>query len=291
MNINIIYALFLSCFLSSSFSYAIEIKHVALREGSTLDQYALDLLKFLIEVSGEQVQFETFDIFGAQTRREILLQEGDYDIDWLGATKDIESRVTPILYPIFRGLLGYRIFITNKETSKTLKRGMPFDELKNYNLIQGQGWGDVAILKDGGFSQVRTIANFENIFNMIDLTRVDLFPRAIIEPYGELRSRCNLDNKYVCTDKNMRIDDKLLLIYKLPMLYFVSPERQDIIKLLNTAFEEHYNDYLTFFNNHPLIKDALSKLKGRSIYHIKENSSLSEETNMIADKYWLNLKM
>ena len=291
MNRKIIFILLLSFLLNSSFSNAIEIKHVAPREGSTLDQYALDLLKFLVEKSGAQAEFKIFNKFGAQTRREMLLQDGHYDIDWLGASKEIEGRATPIRFPIFRGLLGHRVFITNKETSKTLKRGMPFDELKNYKLIQGQGWGDVAILKDGGFSKVRTIANFENIFNMIDLARVDLFPRAIIEPYGELRSRCNLDNKYVCTDKNMRIDDKLLLIYKLPMLYFVSPERQDIIKLLNTAFEEHYNDYLTFFNNHPLIKDALSKLKGRSIYHIKENSSLSEETNMIADKYWLNLKM
>ena len=291
MNRNTIFVILLSCLLNTSFSNAIEIKHVAPREGSPLDQYALDLLKFLVKKSGEQAEFKVYNQYGAQTRREMQLQEGHYDIDWLGASKEIESRATPIRYPIFRGLLGHRVFITNKETSQTLKRGMTFDELKKYTLIQGQGWGDVAILKGEGFSKIRTNANFENIFKMIDSSRVDLFPRAIFEPYGELSSRCDLDKNYICTDKNMRIDEKLLLIYKFPMLYYVSPKRKDLIKLLNTVFEENYDSYLTFFNNHPLVKDALSKLKGRSIYHVKENPSLSEETNMIADKYWLNIKM
>ena len=276
-----------SCVVCSSSVYSIEIKYIQARQGSLLDQYAIDLIKFLINVSGEEVSFIPMNDVGSQTRRQLLMKQGNYDVDWFGATQKVEMLVVPIRYPMFRGLLGHRIFITNKETRPLLNSNTPFNELKMFNIIQGQGWGDVLILKAAGFTHVDTIASFNNLFNMIELNRASLFPRSIIEPYGELSNRCNLNDNYVCTDKNLLIDDKLLLIYKLPMFIFVAPQRKDLIRIFNSAFENHYEEFLVFFNNHPLIKSALKNLKNRSIYQIKGNNALSEETRNIPDKYWM----
>lgn len=273
----------------SSLTSAIDVRHAALREGSVLDQYALDLLKYLIEKSGETANFIPHKGTGAQTRREMQLKAGKYDIDWLGATAEIEGRVKPIRFPILRGLLGHRVFITNKETSAKLSKGMPLAELQKFSVIQGQGWGDIPILEGGGFTNMKTNSKFDAIFKMVDGKRADLFPRSIIEPYGELDSRCNLGADYVCKDKNMLVDDKLLVVYKLPMLYFVSPKRKDLIDLLNNAFENNYDTFLEFFNNHELVKDSLRKLEGRSVYNIEKNESLSAETSAIPAKYWLQL--
>ncbi|ABC33099.1 conserved hypothetical protein [Hahella chejuensis KCTC 2396] len=282
-------AILISVFTVSVRAETMEIRHVALREGSTLDQYALELLKFLVAQTGTDAKFISFQPSSAQTRREMLLKDGSYDIDWLGATAEIEERVPPVRFPILRGLLGHRVFITNKETSAKLSKDMTFDQLKAFSVVQGQGWGDIPILVGGGFTKMQTNSTFDNLFKMVDGGRADLFPRSIIEPYGELASRCNLGADYVCTDKNMMVDDKILVVYKLPMLYFVSPKRQDLINVLNTAFTDHYDAFLEFFNNHPLVKDSLQKMEGRKVFHIEENKSLSDATSNIPDKYWLSL--
>lgn len=265
----------------------IDIRHAQAREGSTLDQYAIDLIKFLVKRSGQSGNYIPYQPPGSQTRKEFQLNSGDYDIDWFGSTSEIEGRAIPIRVPIFRGLLGYRVFITNATTSNKLYKDMPLAELQKFKLIQGQGWGDIAVLQSGGYNNIKSISNFKNIFKMIEHERVDLFPRSITEPYGELGSRCNLSNDFKCKDKNMLIDDKLMVVYKLPMFFFVSPKRKDLIKLISNAFENDYEAFLEFFNNHPLIKDALNKMQNRSIYTITNNQSLSADTNNIPDKYWL----
>ncbi|NQZ89422.1 MAG: hypothetical protein HRT54_17740 [Colwellia sp.] len=284
----VLFCIFASCLVGSPYADSIEIKYNQLRKGSALDHYAIDLIKFLIEVSGEKARFIPIEDTGSQTRRQLLMQRGVYDVDWFGATTNIESFVVPIRYPILRGLLGHRVFITNKETRALLNTDMSFNQLIKFSLIQGQGWGDVLILKNGGFTKVKTIADFNALFKMIEVNRSSLFPRSIIEPYQELGERCSLNENHECTDKNLLIDDKLLLIYKLPMFIFVSPKRQDLIKILNSAFENHYEEFLVFFNNHPLIKEALKKLNNRTVFKMHGINTLSDETLNIPDKYWMD---
>ncbi|WP_020410714.1 hypothetical protein [Hahella ganghwensis] len=74
-------------------SYAIDVCHAEAREGSVLDQYSIELLKYLIESSGETANLIPYKPSGAQARKELQLKEGKYDIDWLGATAEIEERV------------------------------------------------------------------------------------------------------------------------------------------------------------------------------------------------------
>ena len=283
-----LFCILASCLISTSYADSIQIKYSQPRKGSALDQYAIDLVKFLIEVSGKKGRFISIEDTGSQTRRQLLMQKGVYDVDWFGGTINIETLVAPIRYPILRGLLGHRVFITNRETSAILNTGIPFTELKKLKVIQGQGWGDVLILKNGGFTKIRTIADFDSLFKMIEVNRSSLFPRSIIEPYNELGERCSLNEHDECTDRNLLVDDKLLLIYKLPMFIFVSPKRPDLVKIFNSAFENHYEEFLVFFNNHPIIKDALKKLNNRAVYQLNGTDVLSFETLNIPDKYWMD---
>ncbi len=272
----------------STWSQALDLKHPELREGSVLDQYAVDLIKHIVTQSGQTANLVPFKAAKAQSRKEIQLKNGEYDIDWFGATAEIEQRVVPIRYPILKGLLGNRVFITNKATYAKLDKTMSMNDVQGFKLIQGKGWGDVPILEGGGFTNLTTTASFDNIFKMVDGGRVDLFPRSIIEPYGELASRCSLGANHQCSDKNLLVDDKLLVVYKLPMFFFISPKRKDLIELFNGYFEENYADFESFFNGHPLVQDSLKKLEGRTVYKIDKNNSLSTETSQLPAKYWLN---
>jgi hypothetical protein len=58
-----------------SYADSIQIKYSESRKGSALDQYALDLVKFLIEVSGNKGHFIPIEDTRSQTRRQLLMQK------------------------------------------------------------------------------------------------------------------------------------------------------------------------------------------------------------------------
>ncbi|WP_108652007.1 hypothetical protein [Dongshaea marina] len=267
-------------------SYALDITHPVLREGSDLDKYAASLLVFLVEKSGETANLKAYrKPIDSQSRKINLLAKGEISVDWLGADKQIESKLVPIRYPVFRGLLGHRIFITNKTVEPKLASVKSLEELRAFKMIQGEGWADVDVLKSGGF-KVREVPGFEKIFKIVDNGRSDLFPRAVIEPYSEVASRPQY--------KNLLVDDKLMLVYKFPMFFFVSPSASNkpLVDALNKGFKLAYEDgsFIEFFDNAPLVKKtfAEAKLKQRRVFHI-DNPNLSEQTRAIDAKYWLKL--
>ena len=279
----------LTFLLFSASASAIDIKHSKARKGSVMDEYAIDLLKFLIEVKGEVPNLTPYEGSPSQPRKEIQLRTGELDVDWFGGSTADERRVEPIRYPIFRGLLGFRIFIANRSAGELLSHDISENELKNLTVVQGEGWGDVEALRSGGFKKVKTLSDFESLFRMIAIGRADLFPRSIIEPYGELAARCQLDKNNWCKDANLMIDSHFLVAYRFPLFFFVSPERPDLKVLLTGAFRDHYDEFLTFFNEHPLVKTTLKKMKGRKVIRIDSTDHLSRKTKEIENKYWLKI--
>ncbi|CAH0536270.1 hypothetical protein [Vibrio marisflavi] len=265
---------------------AVDIIHPVPRDGSDLDKYAIDLISFLAKKSGQEVNVKPYDRpVDSQSRKVQLIKEGKMTVDWLGADKKVESQLVPIRYPIFRGLLGHRIFITNKTTEAKLGAVQTKAELEKFSMIQGEGWADVGVLKAGGF-RVKEVPSFENIFKIVDAGRADLFPRAVIEPYSELAGRPQY--------KNLLVDDKLMLVYRFPMFLFVSPTaaNKPVVDILNAGFEKAYQDgsFIEFFEKSPLVVKTFeqAKLKQRKVFNIP-NPNLSEKTRSIPDKYWLKL--
>ncbi|WP_163833680.1 amino acid ABC transporter substrate-binding protein [Spartinivicinus ruber] len=265
---------------------AIDITHPVLRKGSDLDAYASRLLVFLVEKSGETANMKPYrSVVNAQDRKVDLLKKGELSVDWLGASKSLEEGLLPIRFPVFRGLLGHRIFITNKTMAAKLGDIKTKADLDKLTMIQGQGWADVDVLKSGGF-KVKEVANFESIFKLVNGGRVDLFPRAVIEPYSEVASR---------VDKlpDLVVDDKLMVVYKFPMFFFVSPAAKPLADALTNGFKKAYEDgsFIKFFESDPLVKSTFEKVKmdQRMVFNI-DNPHLSEETKAIDDQYWMKTK-
>ena len=72
----------LSCL--SQQTLAIDIRHAEARKGSSMDQYAIDLIRFIAEKSGESVNLIPHKVPNSQTRRELQLSAGKYDIGFFG---------------------------------------------------------------------------------------------------------------------------------------------------------------------------------------------------------------
>ncbi|WBA08864.1 hypothetical protein [Salinivibrio kushneri] len=261
------------------------IVHPEPRAGSALDLYAIELIEFLAEKSGESVTLQAFDgQIGSQSRKVEMLKQGKLTVDWLGADRTLESELIPIRYPVFRGLLGHRLFITNQATEPQLAQINSAGDLQSLTMTQGQGWADVKVLNSAGF-RVREISSFENIFKVVDTGRADLFPRALIEPFSELAERPQYGN--------LLVDPHLMLIYRFPMFLFVSPQHADVAEMLNRAFEAAYQDgsFIEFFNNAPLVKETFEKanISERTVIRV-DNPHLSNETQAIPDTFWLDIE-
>ncbi|OOF14395.1 MULTISPECIES: hypothetical protein [Salinivibrio] len=271
--------------VSSTAAANITIVHPEPRAGSALDLYAIDLIEFLAEKSGESVTLQAFQgQIGSQSRKVEMLKQGRLTVDWLGADRTLESELLPIRYPVFRGLLGHRLFITNQATEPKLAQISDQAGLNNLTMIQGQGWADVKVLQSAGF-RVREISSFENIFKAVDTGRADLFPRALIEPFSELAER----PQYA----NLLVDPHLMLIYRFPMFLFVSPQNPEVATMLNDAFAAAYQDgsFIEFFENAPLVKETFEKANiGERTFIRVDNPHLSNETQAIDDKFWLDIE-
>jgi len=93
-------------------------------------------------------------------------KNSDINVMWFGTSAAYEKELLPIRFPLYRGILGHRVFIINQKSQ------VDFDKIKNLNDLQsmvggqGIGWSDVDILEYSGLKQEQ--ASYDNLFKMID---------------------------------------------------------------------------------------------------------------------------
>ncbi|MDC0336297.1 hypothetical protein OAN24_05335 [Pseudodesulfovibrio sp.] len=190
-----------------------------------------------------------------------------------------EFRAIPIRIPIFRGLLGYRLFLINKDDEPMFTQVQKVEDLKQLKAGLVEQWTTTSVLKRAHFKVV-TAMEYDSLFKMLEIKRFDYFPRGVPEIFGEL--------------KNMRIafpglsvEPTLALYFPTPCYFFVSPKhpkladrlKRGMEKLVQTGvlesmFLEEYGEHIDRAN-----------LKGRKLLKI-ENPLLSNKTPFNRLELW-----
>lgn len=195
-----------------------------------------------------------------------------------------EKKFIPVRIPIDRNLVGYRIFLKNKVRS--LSNVNTLEHLKKLTLIQGEGWGDVPILKHAGL-KVRTKVHYDDLFKMVDANKADLFPRGLNEIQEEY-------NKFSPLFPSIQIDEHILLYYPLPTYFWFhkTEEGKLLAKRVAEGFDEILRDgtYNGIFDRY--FKETLKKLnlKNRTLIKI-ENPYLPSTVPFNKKEYWLTAEM
>lgn len=195
-----------------------------------------------------------------------------------------EKKFIPVRIPIDRNLVGYRIFLKNKVRS--LSNVNTLEHLKKLTLIQGEGWGDVPILKHAGL-KVRTKVHYDDLFKMVDANKADLFPRGLNEIQEEY-------NKFSPLFPSIQIDEHILLYYPLPTYFWFhkTEEGKLLAKRVAEGFGEILRDgtYNGIFDRY--FKETLKKLnlKNRTLIKI-ENPYLPSTVPFNKKEYWLTAEM
>lgn len=111
-------------------------------------RYCYGLLETALKYHGNKYTLKNRDdAMQAQAREVEELNDGKVSVIWIATSIDFEEKLLPIRVPLYKGLLGYRIFIIRKGEQDRFDRVQSLDDLRAILLGQGRGWTDTAVLQ------------------------------------------------------------------------------------------------------------------------------------------------
>jgi hypothetical protein len=248
-----------------------------------LDQYCADLLLKILNYNGGTYTLKQKQEATSQNRDIASLEKNEIDVIWIATSIEYEKRIKPIRIPMFKGLLGYRIFVIQQSNQALFDDIKTLSDLKKISIGQGLGWVDADILRSNGFRVIGAL-NHDQLYTMLARNRFDSLLRGIQEPWAEIE---NFKDSSIVVEKNILIE------YPLPMYFFVNKNNVELEKLININFNKMIDDgsFDVLFNENPKFKYAIEKvnLPARKIYKIS-NTFLPPETPLNEKKYWLDIK-
>nr|WP_255725376.1 transporter substrate-binding domain-containing protein [Photobacterium sp. OFAV2-7] len=198
-------------------------------------------------------------------------------------SSELEDKFEPVRFPVYKGLLGNRIFIIRQGEQHRYDAINTFADLQRFTAGQGKLWPDTQILQSGNIT-VRTTMDYENLFYMLEGGRFDYFPRGIHEPFQEVEARPEL---------NLVVEDNLMLVYRAPMYFFVRKDNKQLAERIHQGLDKALEDgsFDEFFFSNAMIQDVLSKanIKQRNVFFIS-NPLLTPQTPLDRKEYWLNIE-
>jgi len=243
------------------------------------DEYYLALLKLALENSKEefgeyQLKKAIQPMFQNRAIAEIKMNR-NLSVVWTMTSLKREQELNPIRNPLLRGVGGYRIFLIKEGKQEEFSKISNIKQLKKRFAGQGYDWPDSAILTDNGFRLI-TGPGHSTLFNMLQHGRFDYMPRALHEPWNEVKMFDGL-----------QVENSLALHYPSPYYFFVSHDNPRLKKRIETGLmnAEKNGSFQRLFNNHPVTKSMLANanLGQRKVFKLK-NAFMSPETQQVVDK-------
>lgn len=188
--------------------------------------YPIALLRMALEKAGGDYQLKPSKRDQSQRRSLRQLAAGvGMDVVWTFTSIEREKNLLPIRIPIDRGLLGWRLLLVRADDLGQFSQTMDPAELRSLRAVQGLDWPDLPILEHNGFRVIPS-TYYAGMFTMLQLRRVDYFPRSISEIDSELQAR---------PQANLAIADGVVLYYPAPSYFFVSPKRPELAQKIETG--------------------------------------------------------
>ncbi len=178
------------------------------------------------------------------------------------------KRLTYIDFPVEGGIVGYRVCFINPAIKQQIKKIQTLAELRRYNIVQGIGWADTAILRHNGF-KVLEINNYGSMFKMTTAGRADLFCRGaneILAEYEEFKDLYKLE-----------FDESFVLYYPLPRFFYLHSKNKIAKKRIEAGLKLAYQDgsLKKLWHKYYQASIDFSKLNQRKIFRL-ENPLLQD---------------
>lgn len=245
--------------------------------------YAVAMLKLANQHINNKYHFDIISDGITKSRIMEEVASGTLDVFWSSSNNELESRFDPIRIPLFKGLLGHRIFIIRAGDQARFDQIKTLEDLKKIKLGSGATWADTKILQANGLNVI-TSNKYPNMFYMLDGARFDAFPRAVFEPYKEIANNPSLP---------LVVEKNLMLVYRMPYYLFVRKGNRQLVDDLTTGLERAIADgsFEQLFLNDPSVRDVIEKvnMNQRRIIYL-DNPTASTLTPVNRPELWVDPK-
>lgn len=235
------------------------------------------------------------------------LEAGNIDIFVGGISTNREVHANPVYVPLDRGLLGYRICLTNKNKPLNVSFQTPMyliQETIRVGILEN--WIDTKVYQENGF-KVFSGGSYASLTSMLKNEVFDCFSRSV----NEINSEALITQVQEKSAGQIEVDNKLIFIYPSANFIFTSSSNKKLHESLSIGigraiennsyfdiFNEHYAEILLkygiyerkliFMSNQDMSYQALSAINrfGIASFH---HPATSIQTEKYHDKTELNL--
>lgn len=245
-------------------------------------KYFYELLEKSLNYNPSKINISFFKKMGQGRALIELKKNRSIDVYWAGTSIKREEELRAIKIPLVKGLLGYRVFIINKDSKNNFDKIKTIEELKKLKPCQGRYWPDTEILEKSGFNVVKN-TKYEAMFLQLSIGRCDYFPRGINEANSEMEAR---KEAY----PTLMIYNKIILYYPFPVYFFVSKENEELALKIENGLLKMIEDgsFDKYLKQSPITKHLfpISKWQNNTTFKIP-NHLLSPNTNIRDTKFWI----
>lgn len=232
-------------------------------EENPLNQYPIQLLHLALAETGVKYRL-------LPSRRHLeqgqaiksLAAAREISVLWSMTDASRESQLRPIRIPIYKGLIGLRLFLVGKDNVQQVATIDSLTGLRTLKMVQGKDWPDTKILQFNGFDVVSS-AIYDKLFGMLNDGQAQLFPRSVVEIWLE---QDTFGQQYP-----IEVEQSMGIYYPTAVYFFVNKKNTVLANLLQTGlekaladgtfdelFERHYRGYL---DNANLTKRSIFELE------------------------------
>lgn len=200
-----------------------------------------------------------------------------------GTSVEKEERMRAVYFPIYGGLLGYRVFAIREGDQPKFDAIQYLPELRAMVALQGEGWADAELLREDGY-RVAT-APVEELFLKLLNGTGDYFPRGVVEVDGFFHDD---DGSH----DGLALEKKLYLKYDFALYYFVNRDNDELHDAIYEGLMAAHQDgsYLKLLQNSNeahAVFDHLNFPQRKGF--LVNNPSISKRTREIPAEYWLTI--
>jgi hypothetical protein len=197
------------------------------------DSYFLDVLRLSLEKSGKPFELVPVSTPLLVEERSVLnLRDGHYDLHWLNTSAKREKQLIAIRVPLFKGLTGWRLLLIKRESAAAFGEVTGVDDLRRFKTAQGHDWPDQQIFRDNKLP-VEASSDWAGLFRMLELGRIDYFPRSVFEIWRE---------QVLFKEMDFLIEEKLVLHYPAAYYFFLGKQHADLAKVIDDGLRKAVND-------------------------------------------------
>jgi len=196
--------------------------------------YVIDLLKLVLDNTGGDYVLMPSALPMTQSRiiNELKDGGGRIDVAWLQTSRAREEELLPVRFPIYQGLIGWRLLLIRSGDQARFDGVNDLADLAKLKVALGHDWPDVTIMGNAGLP-VEKNASYDGIFLQLAAGRVDYLSRSVLEIGLEAKAHAA---------EGVVVEKGLLLHYPGAFYFFFSPGRPELAERIRTGLLRAHRD-------------------------------------------------